>query len=239
MQLASNFKPLYRRVQELLTKRISEGQWKPAQILPNEHALASELGVSQGTVRKALNGMVTEQLLERRQGKGTYVLEQTPERSHYRFYRMSRPGGVRMKPEAGKEAISQRNATAIEAGHLALERGAKVYEIIRSRNLDGKLASVETIVIPASRFRDLESYAPLPDALYAFFQSTYGINVVSVKDELKADVAKTEDVKRLKIAKGTPLLHVERVAISMDGEPVEWRVTRFITGDYVYAVELR
>ena len=85
MTLSPSFQPLYKQVYDHLTGRLVEGHWKPAEPLPSEMALAQQLGVSQGTVRKALNQMVTENLLERRQGKGTYVAEHTQESSLFRF----------------------------------------------------------------------------------------------------------------------------------------------------------
>ena len=93
MSLRKNFQPLYRQVQDLLTQRLIEGFWKPGAALPSELALAEELGVSHGTVRKALNEMVARNLLRRRQGRGTYVSEHTQESSLFRFFRLRHPDG--------------------------------------------------------------------------------------------------------------------------------------------------
>ena len=63
--MSTSFQPLYKQVYDVLTQRLQEGYWKPGDLLPSEFALADELGVSQGTVRKALNQLVTEYLLDR------------------------------------------------------------------------------------------------------------------------------------------------------------------------------
>ena len=81
-----DFQPLYKQVYDVLVRRIAEGAWRPAEALPSEQALAAELNVSQGTVRKALDALVAENLVYRRQGKGTYVAEHTQEHALFRFF---------------------------------------------------------------------------------------------------------------------------------------------------------
>ena len=71
------FQPLYKQVEEHVTQLIVEQRWKPGEMLPNEFALAEEFGVSQGTVRKALNSLTQAKILTRRQGVGTFVSEHT------------------------------------------------------------------------------------------------------------------------------------------------------------------
>ena len=75
--------PLYSQVRELLTRRVIDGQWTPGQLIPSEHRLAGEMGVSQGTVRKAVDEMVASNILVRQQGKGTFV--STHERRRAQF----------------------------------------------------------------------------------------------------------------------------------------------------------
>ncbi len=71
--------PLYAQVKAQLIQRIQSGDWKPGELIPNEFVLAGELGVSQGTVRKALGELTADKLLLRRQGRGTFVAKHTPE----------------------------------------------------------------------------------------------------------------------------------------------------------------
>src|SRR6478672_7519758 len=72
-QEALGFRPLYRQVRDVLVKRIADGVWQAGQMLPSEPDIAADLGVSPGTVRKALDEMTAENLVVRRQGRGTYV----------------------------------------------------------------------------------------------------------------------------------------------------------------------
>jgi GntR family transcriptional regulator len=66
----------------------------------------------------------------------------------------------------------------------------------------------------------------------------YGINIVSAEEELRADTARKEDCRRLNLKPGAPLLHIERVAVGLDGTRVEWRASRCDTTNLVYAVTL-
>jgi GntR family transcriptional regulator len=233
------FRPLYRQAYDFLIKRISEGAWRPGEALPSEQALAAEMGISQGTVRKALDAMTAEKLIERRQGKGTYVAEQTQERALFRFFRLAYPGGPRATPACGDETVRRRAAKPREAEKLGLAAGAKVVEIARVRLIDSQPAVNETIILPLALFPDIDRREPLPNALYSLYQSAYGINIVVAEEELRADLARKEDAAKLGLPIGAALLHIERVAVALDGARVEWRISRCDTRHLVYAVTIR
>jgi GntR family transcriptional regulator len=91
-------------------------------------------------------------------------------------------------------------------------------------------------VLPERYFPDLDRHSPLPNALYALYQRDYGINIVSTNEKLRADIARRDDARRLNVPLGTPLLQVERVALSVDGKRVEWRLSRCDTSTLVYDV---
>lgn len=239
MDETPGFRPLYRQVYDYLVRQIATGVWRPAEALPSEQDLASELGVSQGTVRKALDVIAAEQLVERRQGKGTYVAEQTQERALFRFFRWAHPGGQRAIPTSMGETVKRRSSTADEQKKLRLRDNAKVIEIRRRRLVDGKPAITETIVVPVTLFPNLDKRAPLPNTLYSLYQSAYGINIVAVEEEVRAELVRKDDAKKLNLAVGSPLLRIDRVAIALDGRRVELRVSRCSTRNLIYAVTIR
>lgn len=238
MDESPRYRPLYQQVYDFLVKQIAAGEWGPGESLPSEQALAGRLSVSQGTVRKALDALAADSLIDRRQGKGTYVAEHTHERALFRFFRMARPGGVRAVPTSTGETLRRRPARAADAARLSLGPGAQVYELNRIRLIDGEPAVLEKIVLPAEMFAGFERHDPVPNALYALYQREYGVNIVSAEEELRADAAKKEDCRRLRIQPGAPLLHIDRVALSLEGARVEWRTSRCDTTRYVYAVTL-
>jgi GntR family transcriptional regulator len=238
MDESPRYRPLYQQVYDFLVRQIATGEWGPGESLPSEQALAGRLNVSQGTVRKALDALAADSLIDRRQGKGTYVAEHTQERALFRFFRMARPGGARVLPTSAGDVLKRRVARPAEVAKLALKPGAEVYEVSRARLMDGEPAVLEKIVVPAALFPGLERHDPLPNALYALYQREYGINIVSAEEELRADAARKDDCRRLKVAAGAPLLHIDRVAVSLEGARVEWRTSRCNTEHFVYAVTL-
>jgi GntR family transcriptional regulator len=238
MDESPRYRPLYQQVYDFLVKQIAAGEWGPGESLPSEHALAGRLNVSQGTVRKALDALAADSLIDRRQGKGTYVAEHTPERALFRFFRMARPGGGRTVPTSSGESLRRRAARAADLTRLALEPGAEVYEVNRVRLIDGEPMVLEKIVLPVALFPGLERHHPLPNALYALYQREYGVNIMSAEEELRADTARRDDCRRLRLEPGAPLLQIDRVALSLEGVRVEWRASRCDTSRYVYAVTL-
>ena len=191
MNSTPDFQPLYKQVYHVLVRRIAEGAWRPAEALPSEQALAAELNVSQGTVRKALDVLAAENLVQRHQGKGTFVAEHTQEHALFRFFRLARPNtdGERVAPESTKARCKRRTATGAEVQRLHLAKGATVIEIKRARIIDGVPAVSERIIVPLSLFPELDQNPALPNTLYSLYQSVYGVNITMAKEELRAVAA--------------------------------------------------
>ncbi len=237
MSETPDFRPLYRQVREMFVRRITDRVWSPGEALPNEQALAVELGVSQGTVRKALDSLAAEDLVVRRQGKGTFIAEVTPADSLFKFFRLSRPGGKRLTPTSAMAVARRRKATKIERARFALEAQELVIEISRVRCIDKAPAILEIITVPAKIFPGLDNRA-IPNTVYALYQSEYGVKVLSTDEELRAVIADANDARALDLPQGTPLLEIERTAFDINGRPVELRRSRCDTRKMVYAVTL-
>jgi GntR family transcriptional regulator len=233
------FRPLYQQVRELLLARIVSGVWRPAEALPSEQTLASELGVSHGTVRKALDSLAADNLVERRQGKGTYVVEHTQESAHFRFFKIAYPSGERAMPALRKASISERVAKPAERVRLNLAEGARVFQIRRERTIDGAVAVRELIVVSAELFAGLDKRQPLPNTLYTLYQSDFGVSIVSASEQIEAVAASREDAETLGLEAGAPIIEVNRTAYDIAGRAIELRQSRFATGKLVYSVELR
>lgn len=235
-----DFQPLYKQVYDVFVRRIAEGHWRPAEALPSEQALAAELRVSQGTVRKALDTLAAENLVVRHQGKGTYVAEHTQEHSLFRFFRLARPGtdGERVTPESSDARCKRRAASAAESEKLHLSKGATVVEIRRVRLIEGEPAVIEKSVVPLKLFPEIDHQDALPNTLYSLYQSVYGVNIVLAREELSAVLATKADERELGIRPGSPMLRIERVAISISGQRAELRTSRCDTRHVVYAIDV-
>jgi len=233
-----NHRPLYIRIREALIARLTSGEWKPGTMLPGDAALAAEMAVSHGTMRKAVDSLAADGVLRRHQGKGTFVTEQTPELANYHFFRLVDGSGERVLPEAVCERVTTAPAGAEAARRLGVAEGETAVLIDRVRAIAGRPAILETVEVPAALMPGLERETPLPNALYPHYQSRHGIHVISTEDRLSAVAADAAAAKTLEVPQGTPLLLAERVAHDLTGRAVEWRRSRFLSGDLAYAVTL-
>ena len=233
------FRPLYQQVRDLLRARISSGAWRPAEALPSEQALATELGVSQGTVRKALDSLAAERLVERRQGKGTYVAQHTQESAMFRFLKLFHDDEEKVHPSTNETKLQRRPARKNERDALAIPARSEVFVLTRERWVDGAPALLEVICVPAALFPGLDERQPLPNTLYTLYESEYGVSIAAAAEKIRAVAADGGDAKRLNLEPGAPLIEVERIASDLNDRPVEYRRSRFSTNSLHYGIELR
>jgi GntR family transcriptional regulator len=231
------FRPLYKQVRDILIKRIAEGIWQAGQALPSEPEIAADLRVSPGTVRKALDEMAAENLVVRRQGRGTYVARHDDARILFQFFKLVPDSGERAFPDSRVLDVSvgvRREA----AGMLGLAGAQPVLCLKRVRMLGGRPCVVETIVLPAALFPGLESRA-IPNNLYELYATEFGVTIGRAREKLKAVAAGPEEALHLGVPAGTPLLRVDRQAFALDGRLAEWRVSLCRTDDLHYSSDLR
>ena len=86
--LTPAFSPLYQQIKDLILQSLQTGEWKPGEAIPSEMDLAARYRVSQGTVRKAIDELSADNLLVRRQGKGTFVATHAEQQVQYRFLKL-------------------------------------------------------------------------------------------------------------------------------------------------------
>lgn len=217
--------PLYARVKAIVLGRITAGDWPPGTALPAEMELARELGVSQGTVRKALDALTAEQVLVRRQGSGTYVAEHTPAHVMFRFFNIYDDAGAQVLPDSEPPRIAVAVASAVERRRLDLAEGARVIRITRVRTRAGRAFMDDRIVLPEALFPDLAGEAGLPNTLYDLFQKRYRIHVAHTEEQVTAVGATTRLAERLGVPAATPLLAIDRITFDLNGRRIEWRLS--------------
>ena len=230
-------KPLYQQVDNIIRQRLIDGVWEPGDALPSEMQLASELNVSQGTVRKALNDMVAENLLFRRQGLGTFVSEHTERRALFFYFSIVGLDGSRVLPESHMISCEERSATLKETEKLELNKSAKVIQLRRMRFFNNVPTIVELITLPLEHFPGLGTEINPPNNLFRFYQKEYGITVGKAEEHLQAIAAEEEEAQLLQIGIGQPLLEIDRVAKMLDGRPIEWRISHCDNTNFRYVAE--
>lgn len=234
---AIGFHPLYRQVKDRLVQRLLSRAWPPGHLLPSEIELAAELGVSQGTVRKALDEMAGERLLVRRQGRGTFVAEHDDARILFQFFKLTADSGGRVLPESQTLGVSVGAANDVERKALALPTNAKVIRIRRIRLLGGRPLIAETIAVPQSVFPGLER-DDIPNNIYGLYADRFGVTIAHAQERLKAVGASAADAALLGVNEGAPALLIDRIATALDGRPVEWRVSLCLTDEFHYLSDL-
>ncbi|WP_161861539.1 GntR family transcriptional regulator [Algicella marina] len=230
-------RPLYAQVRATLTHRIAEGAWTAGEALPSEFALAAELGVSQGTVRKALNEMAADHEVERRQGLGTFVPVHTPERALFHFFRITDPTGAPLMP--GPISTQVRKVPCPEELSAEFPKSRTVWQIRRLRAFSGAPALVEDIHLDPAVINDPGPAANLPNALYPHYQATAGVSVARAEDFIQATSASQEIASELAVSPGTPLLTIERRAFDLKNRLIEHRRTSLLPTNAGYRVHLR
>jgi GntR family transcriptional regulator len=232
------FRPLYRQVKAIFVRRLVDGVWAPGEVLPSEGQLAAEIGVSQGTVRKALDELAAENLVVRRQGRGTFVAEHDERRILFQFFKLVPDRGAPRFPDSVVLSTVTGLADPAEQAALDLAGEDGVIRIRRLRSFDEVALIAETLSLPRKLFPGLDD-GPIPNNLYSLFASRYGVTIASAREKLKAVALPAEDAAALGVEPGHPALQIDRIALSLDGTPVERRLSLFLTKEVHYLSDLR
>ena len=241
---APAFSPLYQQIKALLLKSLQAAEWLPGQAIPSEVELAARFGVSQGTVRKAIDEMAAENVLVRRQGKGTFVATHAEQETQYRF--------LRLMPDDGSPPALQRHllecrrmrAPAEVARLLALGPGEAAVQVRRLllAPLEGPLRPVvlDDLWLPGTLFKGLtaERLQAWRGPLYRLFEAEFAVHMIRAEEKLRAVAAAPDEAALLALPVGAPLLSVERLAFTYGDRPVELRRGLYHTAGHHYRNQL-
>ena len=218
--------PAYARLRDTLTARIAQGQWTPDQPIPSEARLARDFDVSVGTVRKAVDGLVGEGLLERRQGSGTFVRAPSFNATLFRFFPMRESDGSPLSiPSSQMLLRAVVTAPAEPAEALGTD---DVIKIIRMRSLSEHPVLFEEI-LPDTAFGPL---------LYPLYFEHFGVLVKRATDEVSFATASDRIAERLRIQPNDPLAVIRRTAFDIEDKPVEWRIASGSAHGFRYRSEI-
>jgi len=234
------YRPLYLQVKELLTRSLA-AEWAPGDTIPSELELAARFGVSQGTVRKAIDALAADNLLVRRQGKGTFVASHTEEKtSMFRFLRLRRNDGRDEYPASRLVGVRRGKAPAEVARALEIRTGDPVITLRRLLEYEGQPAVLDEIVVPAPLFKGLDRrrVERYRGSMYGLFETQFGVRIVRAQEKLSAVAADPARAALLRVVPGSPLLAVERVTYSFGDKPVEWRRGLCSTRNHHYLNDL-
>ena len=237
------FSPLYQQIKSLILRSLQAGEWKPGDMIPSEFDLAARFRVSQGTVRKAIDELATDNLLVRRQGKGTFVATHAEQHIQYRFLRVLPDASA---PEAQGPAerriieCRRLRGPAEVARQLDLKGGDSLVQVRRVLSFSGTPAILEDIWLPGGPFKGLtvDTLSDYRGPMYALFEAEFGVRMVRAVEKLKAVGAEADAAELLAVPAGSPLLSVERTAYTYNDVPMELRRGLYRTDSRHYRNEL-
>lgn len=234
------FSPLYRQIKDFLIRSLEAGEWGPGDAIPSEGELATRFNVSQGTVRKAIDEMAAENLLVRRQGKGTFVATHSDPRSFYRFLRLVPDDGHATHAVSDPRLCSIMPATPEVAAALRVPDGERVICVERLLFFNGEPVVLDQIYLVAELFEGLtlERLRGGERSLYSLFESDFGVRMIHAEEHLRAVAADVYSAGLLGVQAGDPLLLVERTAYTYGNKPVEWRRGLYCTRSHYYRNDL-
>jgi GntR family transcriptional regulator len=218
-----SMRPLYLQVRDLVLERITGGTWKPGAMLPAEVDLARELGISSGTVRKALDALEAERVVSRRQGKGTFVNESTAQALLWRYDNIRGKDGQRIAGVLSTSELSSGPASEVEQQRLQLASGERIVRIRRMHVNGGRPYMYEEVSLPERHFPGVAGRTEVPQRIADLAQE-FGVVLGRGVESVSAGLAGAAVASSLSIAQGTPVLELDRVVFAIDGRAVEWRV---------------
>jgi GntR family transcriptional regulator len=233
------FSPLYSQIKTLILQSLQAGEWKPGEAIPSEMDLAARYQVSQGTVRKAVDELAADNLVIRRQGKGTFVATHNESQVQFRFLKLVPDDGAPgSEGPAEREILECKKSRASSeiAKLLGLRSGDAVLQIRRVLSFKHIPAILEDIWLPAAPFKGLtaEQLANYPGPSYALFETEYNVRMLRADEKIRAVRPSAEQSLLLKVKQDTPLLFVERVAFTYRDTPMELRRGYYRTDTHHY-----
>lgn len=228
----------YAALAAALRARILAGEWSPGSAIPAEQHLAAEHGVALGTMRRALDLLAEQGLLERIHGRGTFVRQGLSGAPMLRFFRFGAAGNE--APSSRILARETRPAPAEVARVLGCGPGEAALRLKRLRSVGKQPALVEEIWLPLPLFAPLAEGDPADwgDLLYPVFAERCGVHVHRAVDTIGFGSLAAAHARALRLPPGHPCARVQRQAFDLAGRCVEWRTTLGDANAFHYTVSI-
>ncbi|MDO9283150.1 MAG: GntR family transcriptional regulator [Methylotenera sp.] len=238
--ISPSYRPLYDQIKVLITQSLIGGEWRPGEMIPSEFELAARYKVSQGTVRKAIDNLAAENILIRRQGKGTFVATHKADVTKLRFLRLTSVAGNKELLENKFISCIKTKADSYISKILGVKVGAATIEVKRLLTFSGRPLIYDHIIVPATSFKGLNGtkVEESKGSMYSMYESQFGVRMIRAEECLKAVAAEKEIASALGLKEGYPLLSIERVSFTYGDKPMEWRLGLCLTNDHHYLSEL-
>ena len=232
--------PLYDTVRSHILTKLRNGEWSPGTKIPTEPELAKLFAVSVGTVRKAVEDLVSEQVLIRRARIGTTVATHEQHNQFSTFFNFSYQNqhDQVLKPEL---LMFKKIVATNELAHIfGLQKGAPLITIDNLRRINDLSVMYDRIWLPQVKFPRLNQngFENRSGSIYSFYQSQFMMTIVRISEQLEAikvpEFVRTE----LHLKKTDPVLKITRRAYTYGDELVEYRHRYVNTSFSLYQNEI-
>ncbi|MCV6547024.1 MAG: GntR family transcriptional regulator [Cohaesibacter sp.] len=233
--------PIYQRLADILRRDVTEGRLRPGDRVPSDNELSHAYELSPGTVRKALDLLVQEDLFERFHGRGTFVRRPSFDASLFRFFRFRTPDGTKSVPEGRILRRTREKVPSYIARQLKIPEGDAAISMSRLRLIDDVPIVAEEIWLPLQRFEAFLDILTedVGNLLYPVYDEVCGQLIAKAEESLTAEAASAETARLLRIETGSPVMMIDRLAKGYDGTPMEWRRSRGRADLFHYHTEIR
>jgi GntR family transcriptional regulator len=231
-------RPLYLQVRDALLERVKDGRWKPGGNIPSEIDLYRELGVSLGTLRKALSVMEAEKLIVRQPGRGTFISDYKGTRTLGRFSPMRGADGEPVQGEVKKRKAKLDSPSAAERAALRLKPGDQIVRIHQVRFHEQRPFAYELRCLPDRRFPGYVGRPEAPNEIEEIAQA-WGVVLARAEAKVRVMTASAAATSALALAERAQVLVMERLVYDTDGEPVEAMTATFDLQDEYCWLEMR
>lgn len=232
--------PRYQQIRDDIAQRIAQGEWKAGDAIATESELSTSYGVAIGTVRRAIDELTADGLIERAQGRGMFVRRADFSTSLFRFFRLGSDSDRPIAPDSRILSRELATPSAQVQTKLQLPLKQNAVRIIRLRKDGSRVLLREEIWLPAQLFTpivdmDVQDLMPL---LYPAYEKHFGRIVARARERLSVETADADVASDLDAAPGATVVRIERLAVDHANLPLEWRISHGLADQFVYEVEV-
>lgn len=234
----------YQEISAALKKKFTGGDYKPGDILPDQEQLAAEFNTTRMTIRKAIQSLIVEGVVYTKRGAGTFLRKDYAPRKKGFDSLIDKPLGA-TQTYTGRKVTSKvlgleaRLPTPDEQDRLIIGPGEPVYVIRRTRYVDGDVYAYERTIMPTKIATITKSV--LEGSVYKHLAEEKHLHIAGSHRKVFAIKATAEDVEAIGATLGEPVLVIDQVSYTEEGEPFEFSITHFPyeTSAVVADVEIR
>ncbi|TGA99755.1 GntR family transcriptional regulator [Sporolactobacillus shoreae] len=231
--------PVYFQIEQYIEHLIEAEDLKEGDRIPSEKEFTEQFQVSRMTIRQAVMDLVSQGILIRLKGKGTFVSErkkiEKPLTGLNGFTQEMESRGL--KPDSRLLDFKLSVPSKKIAAKLALDVGQNIFEIKRTRLADGLPMAIETSFIPSGLVPELTA-EKANQSLYDYIEKECGLVIDHAEQTLEASIVTAREAKLLEVPKVSPVLLIERVSYLKSGEPFEFTKSLYRADRYKFIIRL-